>query len=186
MCCKNQYICNIVLYPHIINTWCIFYLFLTKYDWLELPANVKQAAIALGYTEKIWCTVDGVNECTPVTSGSTNKCQAGEGYWNLILTTDNAGFETKWGLYSAVDGLISGGPPAPYNYADNTNYFGIKCLPVGKYFMRWNDLFSDGVCCDYGEGKWIVKVNGEVVLESDPTDDSFKQKDFPFTVVAEG
>jgi len=124
----------------------------------------------------------------PVTG--TNKCQAGEGLWNLQLTTDNYGFETKWALYSAVDGddndiKVSGGPPTPYNYADNTNYIGNTCLPVGNYYMRWNDLFADGVCCDHGEGKWIVKVNGEVVLENDPTDDSFTQKDFPFMVVEE-
>ena len=137
----------------------------TKYDWSELPDDVKKAAIALGYTEEIWCTVNGVNECTPVTSGSTKKCQQGEGYWTLQLTTDDYGFETKWALY-ADDGdiKVSSGPPEPYNYADNTNYFGVKCLPVGEYYMRWFDLFADGVCCDHGEGKWIVKVNGEVVL----------------------
>ena len=127
---------------------------------------------------------------SPVLSGETGKCQAGEGLWNLQLTTDNYGFETKWGLYSAVGGndniiKVSGGPPTPYNYADNTNYFGIKCLPVGMYYIRWYDLYGDGLCCDHGEGKWAVKVNGEIVLESDPSDDSFTERDFPFMVVTE-
>ena len=79
---------------------------------------------------------------------------------------------------------IAFGPPIGTNYNDLAAYTGNLCLPIGQYYIRWYDINSDGICCTYGEGSWIVKVNGKVVLKNNPNDDSFKQRDFPFEVVS--
>ena len=117
-------------------------------------------------------------------SSSSSSCPTGQGLWNLKLTTDWYGYETKWSLYSNNNERIAFGPPTGTNYEDTTTYQGILCLPIGQYYIRWYDISSDGICCTYGEGSWIVKVNGKVVLKNYPNDDSFKQRDFPFQVVS--
>jgi len=115
----------------------------------------------------------------------SSSCPTGQGLWNLKLTTDWYAFETKWSLHKYNnDERIAYGPPESYNYEDTTTYTGNLCLPIGQYYIRWYDLSSDGVCCTYGEGSWIVKVNGKVVLKNNPNDDSFQQRDFPFEVVS--
>jgi len=115
----------------------------------------------------------------------SSSCPTGKGLWNLKLTTDWYAFETKWSLHKYNnDERIAYGPPESYNYEDTTTYTGNLCLPIGQYYIRWYDISSDGICCTYGEGSWIVTVNGKVVLKNNPNDDSFKQRDFPFEVVS--
>lgn len=115
----------------------------------------------------------------------SSSCPTGQGLWNLKLTTDWYAFETKWSLHKYNNNeRIAYGPPESYNYEDTTTYQGNLCLPIGQYYIRWYDLSSDGICCTYGEGSWIVKVNGKIVLKNNPNDDSFKQRDFPFQVVS--
>ena len=116
---------------------------------------------------------------------SSSSCPTGQGLWNLQLVTDLYAFETKWELYDTNNNeRIAYGPPDSYNYEDTTTYTGNLCLPIGQYYIRWYDISSDGICCTYGEGSWVVKVNGKIVLENNPNDDSFKQRDFPFEVVS--
>mmetsp|Transcript_3693 Transcript_3693/g.6782 ORF Transcript_3693/g.6782 Transcript_3693/m.6782 type:complete len:565 (-) Transcript_3693:415-2109(-) len=112
------------------------------------------------------------------------ECPQGEGLWNLVLITDNYPWETSWELLDADDALMASGPPAGTNYARTTRYTGNMCLPAGEYKMRWNDLTGDGICCDFGNGSWIVNVNGEDVAESDSNDDTYTTRDFPFEVIA--
>ena len=115
----------------------------------------------------------------------TNDCPDGEGLWNLLLVTDNYGFETKWQLYDSNNNVLASGPPSGTNYNDQTRYTGNLCLPSGQYFMRWFDKQGDGICCEYGEGEWTVKINGGVVLENGPGDSSFTQRDFPFVITSQ-
>lgn len=114
-----------------------------------------------------------------------NSCPAGKGLWNMVLITDWYGFETDWALYSNNNERIANGPPSPYNYEDSTKYQGNLCLPVGRYYMKWMDMVGDGICCTYGKGSWVVKVNGQVKLQS-TEDDNYKEKDYYFRVSNSG
>jgi len=127
---------------------------------------------------------------TQVTSGapsilsmqrSSNSCPSGQGLWNMKLTTDWYGYETKWSLYNSNNERIAHGPPEPNNYEDTTTYQGNLCLPIGIYHIKSYDLSADGICCTYGNGSWIVKVNGIVVLQSSD-DDNYKEREYTFSV----
>jgi len=112
---------------------------------------------------------------------SSNSCQSGQGLWNMKLTTDWYGYETQWSLYNSNNERIAYGPPIPNKYEDTTTYQGNLCLPIGQYYIKWYDLSSDGICCSFGNGSWIVKVNGIVVLQSSD-DDNYKEREYKFSV----
>ncbi|KAL7536646.1 hypothetical protein ACHAXR_007303 [Thalassiosira sp. AJA248-18] len=113
-----------------------------------------------------------------------NICPIGESLWNLLLITDNYAWETKWELHHSINGVMASGPPEGTNYYPRTRYMGNLCLTSGQYYMRWFDMMGDSLCCKYGQGGWTVSVNGEVVLENDPDDSNFTQRDFPFQITS--
>ena len=126
-----------------------------------------------------------------VRSFSTTNCSPEEALWTLDFTTDNYGFETSWELYE--DGSEGGvplasGPPENRNYNGNTRYIGSLCLPAAgnNYYMKWYDLWGDGICCEFGSGEWSVSINGEDILQSDPEDSDFAERDFPFQITTTG
>ena len=42
-----------------------------------------------------------------------------------------------------------------------------RCLRPGKYRLEIFDSWGDGLCCDWGEGRWAVWVDGGVVEQGD-------------------
>jgi hypothetical protein len=46
---------------------------------------------------------------------------------------------------------------------------GVYCLSPGKYKFIIRDLFKDGICCDYGEGKYAGYLGGSSKLFSSPS-----------------
>lgn len=78
---------------------------------------------------------------TRQSSSNTNECQPNEGLWNLILTTDDYPYETKWELHDGDNNnILAFGPPQGKKYEKLTRYIGNLCIPHGKYYMRWFDL----------------------------------------------
>lgn len=70
----------------------------------------------------------------------------------LNLTLDAYGSETTWDLVSSGNIVYSGGP-----YLDDMDGEVISidlCLEEGCYDITVYDSYSDGMCCDYGEGSW--------------------------------
>lgn len=84
--------------------------------------------------------------------------------YSFDLTLDNYGSETTWEIVEGGNALYSGGP-----YSDFTNGELISedfCLSVGCYEFVIYDDFGDGLCCDFGEGGYMLSDNeGETVTE---------------------
>lgn len=69
--------------------------------------------------------------------------------------------ETSWELFDSDDNLlISGG-----GYDDETSFSRGFCLVPGEYTFIVYDVFSDGICCTYGNGSYTVSI-GNTVLAS--------------------
>ena len=122
----------------------------------------------------------------PPSSTTPARCPDGEHRWVLRLLTDDFPGEIRWELHASdgdqgEDAPLASGPPEGTKYKRRTRYVGALCLPPGEYFMRWFDSLGDGMCCAYGQGEWSARVEGGVVLESDP-EDLYEEKDFPFEV----
>ncbi|MCB0815800.1 MAG: hypothetical protein KDB87_21865, partial [Flavobacteriales bacterium] len=91
---------------------------------------------------------------------------------NVVIVTDRWGSETTWTLYASdgVSVLASGGPYtdqlANGAYPQTVETF---CLPVSPFVNSFHflveDLFEDGMCCQYGPGSWsLTNANGDVLL----------------------
>jgi len=88
-----------------------------------------------------------------------------EGAWLMELTTDDYPWETSYAVKDAESGdVVMAGPPAGRNYDRNTKYVGSVCLPAGEYLLGVSDRGRDGICCTYGNGSMVVKVNGRAVV----------------------
>jgi hypothetical protein len=84
----------------------------------------------------------------------------------IDLTTDVYGNETSWTLrtigVNAPLLAVSGGP-----YAFLERYLIADCVPLNAcYEFAIKDAQGDGLCCDYGEGSYMLKFNDKIVMSS--------------------
>lgn len=92
-----------------------------------------------------------------------NPCSSTQMQLEIDLTTDNYGEETSWTLKSD-DGREQFAAGSGYN--SNQNYRISKCLPKNKaFYFEIKDSYGDGICCSEGNGKYILKKNGNVIKQ---------------------
>jgi hypothetical protein len=135
------------------------------------------------------CAVAQTTKSDNLRSGHTHliardlaSCAGNEGEWKFALTLDGYPWETSWAIKDSAGNLIAFGPPAGMNYARGGEYEDAGCLTPGDYTLTVKDKSGDGLCCQYGSGKFELTVDDAVVVESDDTE--FKTLDFAFTVNA--
>jgi uncharacterized protein (TIGR02145 family) len=77
------------------------------------------------------------------------------GCMELTIVADQYGGETTWDLVDA-DGVVlwSGGPYA----SDSTTV--ADCFGSGCFTFTIYDSYGDGICCEYGEGSYMLSSNG--------------------------
>ncbi len=51
-------------------------------------------------------------------------------------------------------------------------------LPTGIYTFVIFDDYGDGICCDFGEGQWVVNVDGSPIASSDGVFGAWEEFDF--------
>ncbi len=85
---------------------------------------------------------------------------------SIFIRPDNYGSEITWVVQDeAGNEMASGGP-----YVDfNTNVIQTDvCLPAGCYNFTIFDAFSDGICCEFGNGEYaIFDLNGNLLTSGD-------------------
>jgi hypothetical protein len=88
------------------------------------------------------------------------QCNSNQNQVVVILTTDNYGSETYWTLTSAAGGFYHRGD----SFANATTYRDTFCVPRDTC-MRFTifDRYGDGMCCAYGQGAYLLLVNGDTV-----------------------
>lgn len=74
----------------------------------------------------------------------------------LTLTLDDYGPETSWKLKNSVDTLLFSGGPYPKGIA-GTVIRDTFCLPNGCYNFAIMDSYGDGICCNFGNGSYLLK-----------------------------
>lgn len=108
------------------------------------------------------------------------SCAENESLWTLALTVDDYPWETKWTIKDPIGEKVAEGPREGMNYEKRAEYKDSGCLPSGDYIFTIKDKSGDGMCCQYGEGKFEFKVDDVVLAKSD--DKAFKILEYPFTV----
>ena len=78
----------------------------------------------------------------------------------LDLTTDNYPNETSWDIKDSSGNQDYQGS----GYSDgNTLHTTSMCLAFDDYTFTINDAYGDRICCKYGSGGYIIKVDGTAV-----------------------
>jgi len=82
------------------------------------------------------------------------------------VTFDNYAEETSWELYDITNGsltlIASGGN---YDDLDDQSLQERICIGNGEFNFVIYDAFSDGICCNFGQGSYTLTANGQVVRE---------------------
>lgn len=85
----------------------------------------------------------------------------------FALTLDNYGTDITWTLESAAGTLLYEG--GPYEDFDEGEVIQVPfCLTNGCYTFTIDDVFGDGICCDEGNGSYVIYGPDSLILaESD-------------------
>jgi hypothetical protein len=87
---------------------------------------------------------------------------------NLDIVFDNYPEETAWQLYSGSDLILQGGVTENNitGYPGESSFSTTFCLESNDYSFVIYDLYSDGICCAYGNGSYILTKDDGTVLAS--------------------
>ena len=87
---------------------------------------------------------------------------------NLSLTTDLFGSETSWVFTDSADNILYSGDgyaDTPNNGTPLTTYNEVFNVPSGEcYSFKIYDIYSDGICCDYGPGSYTLTDSNSNVI----------------------
>jgi len=85
-------------------------------------------------------------------------------YIDVTIATDDYGYETTWELVNNCNSEVvaQGGPYT----ANEQKTFAINFVACDdtEYTFTIFDLWGDGICCGYGEGRYEVKKDGNIVV----------------------
>ena len=85
----------------------------------------------------------------------------------MLLTLDNFGSDVSWNLATDTGtDLYEGGPYPDFQegLVDTVRW----CLTNGCYIFTIYDVFGDGICCEEGEGSYVIlDTDSTVLAESD-------------------
>lgn len=79
----------------------------------------------------------------------------------LDLTTDDYPEETTWDVKDSSGSKVSEGSPSDPNTLHTTE----MCLASDEYTFVIRDAYSDGICCEYGNGGYVIKVENADDIE---------------------
>ena len=93
---------------------------------------------------------------------------------NFEIIFDDYPEETGWQLYEGANAsgavIAEGGfdstIPAITGYAGETSFFTTWCLASGDYTLVMYDVYSDGICCAWGDGSYTLSKDDGTVLVS--------------------
>jgi hypothetical protein len=76
----------------------------------------------------------------------------------IKVKADHYPNEIAWTLVNKCGTIFTVSSP-PYSLPDQMQST-TACLPSGKYKFTITDSFGDGICCQFGQGKYEILVNG--------------------------
>ena len=96
---------------------------------------------------------------TPITS---NPAQLPDECYDVTITQnfDMYPQDESWDI--TQDGVIVAS--SPQVAADATQDVQELCLPMGDYVFTIYDLYGDGMCCQWGEGNFVVSTNNNEII----------------------
>lgn len=140
---------------------------------IPTPSGANQLVIGTTLPNN---TVDQVPENDAWAYGFTASIPAAA--ISLILTLDDFGSDVTWTLTSSANTILYNGGPYPdgnEGLVDSVAF----CLTNDCYTFTILDEFGNGLCCDDGEGSYVIRdLFGGVYAESDGQFDDINSDEF--------
>ena len=98
-------------------------------------------------------------------SGRSSACNDDEQQIGVRIKTDRYGSENAWELRSITTGKVIASKAAG-TYADGASRTDTVdvCVPYGTYRFTLADGMGDGICCENGIGRYMLYLDGEVIV----------------------
>ena len=93
------------------------------------------------------------------------------------LTLDDFGMETTWLIKTEAGTVVAAGGPYPKKKKGRT-FRDTVCVIDGCYVFEINDSDGDGICCTYGQGRYVLKDTLGNVIGSGGNFDTLEVVDF--------
>lgn len=103
--------------------------------------------------------VDGLFIGDPITLSLEQVCPYPETFLDIVFDSYSA--ETSWDIKDS-SGTVLYSAAYTASQVDASHKF---CLPNGTYTFTIYDVYSDGICCTYGNGSYKLTNNGNVIKE---------------------
>lgn len=102
------------------------------------------------------------------TATVTSNLLEDSNFITLVINTDQFAEETSWVISDVNTGLIYSEGSLTENLS-NSEYREEICVPIDACFeIEMTDTYGDGICCDFGEGNFIIlNFEGELLLFND-------------------
>lgn len=102
---------------------------------------------------------------------------------SLLLTPDNFGSDITWSLATEMGTVLYEGGPYADLHAGETDTIPF-CLTDACYVFTIHDQFGDGICCEEGEGNYLIQDgHGTIYTESNGDFTYQEVREFCVTVV---
>lgn len=136
-----------------------------------LNSDFKQMGIAKGdglikWTQKFATPRSSSSEDNPCIESQEppSVCEDNEDKVTIKITTDGKGDEIYWFLKQyrvATDKFFNVAKSGKGKYGDNSEYTETVCVKQNKCmkFVIKDTTSRDGLCCEFGDGKWSVELN---------------------------
>jgi hypothetical protein len=95
----------------------------------------------------------------PPTSSNNVCLDPSEIEVSIYITPDAYPSEISWTLTNLCDSISTSGGPYSINDGRLPQVFQ-QCIPNDTYEFSIYDTNNDGICCDYGTGRYSIGVNG--------------------------
>jgi len=123
--------------------------------------DTKTPGVGLATTDSS-CTLLTSSPTTKTPTSSPTPCPGD--YLEVHVLTDDFPNETSWTLTNKCTGDIQQSVDTDHYQAPRTAETDLYCIPQDQqYEFKILDDFNDGICCDAGEGRYRLKLNGDVV-----------------------
>ncbi|KAF7772440.1 hypothetical protein PCIT_a2508 [Pseudoalteromonas citrea] len=99
------------------------------------------------------------SDSTPPVTPPPTTCSNNE--LTVKLTTDKYASETSWKLNTAQGHTVASGA----DFTNNTTHTETLCLTDGMYNFVISDSYGDGICCEFGNGSYLLTHNNQTIAE---------------------
>jgi len=138
---------------------------------LEIGGNIALGNLCVIGSDPIGGDIPGCTEAEacnydPNSTVDDGSCTFGDSHvFSMEVTLDQYPQETSWLLVDALGDTAMAGGPYESGVDNLSTHVTTLSLCAGCYTLTVSDQFGDGMCCAYGEGGYVLTIDGQTLAQ---------------------